>query len=78
MSVELQVYMYDNGSSDNSRDILKKFELSEFVHVRDWDHIGAQTEALNDCLSRFRHTARSIMDRHQWCMQVKKGRRHCS
>ncbi|CAM9267501.1 unnamed protein product [Laminaria digitata] len=53
-----KVYMYDNGSLDNSRALLKKYESSGFVHVRDWRHEGAQTEALNDCLCRFRHTTR--------------------
>ncbi|CAM9524026.1 unnamed protein product [Laminaria digitata] len=53
-----KVYMYDNGSSDNSRNVLNKYEASGFVHVRDWRRKGAQTEALNDCLCRFRHTAR--------------------
>ncbi|CAN0125964.1 unnamed protein product, partial [Scytosiphon promiscuus] len=55
-----KVYMYDNGSSDESREILKKFERSHFVEVREWPHQGAQTEALNDCLSRFRHKTRWI------------------
>ncbi|CAB1103584.1 unnamed protein product [Ectocarpus sp. CCAP 1310/34] len=53
-----RVYLYDNGSSDRSRDLLRKFERSKFVQVRDWPYDGAQTEALNDCLCRFRHTAR--------------------
>ncbi|CAM9566078.1 unnamed protein product [Ectocarpus fasciculatus] len=53
-----RVYLYDNGSSDKSRDLLRKFERSKFVQVRDWPYNGAQTEALNDCLCRFRHTAR--------------------
>lgn len=55
-----QVYLYDNGSSDKSRDLLRRFERSKFVQVRDWPYDGAQTEALNDCLCRFRHTARYV------------------
>lgn len=50
--------MYDNGSTDKSRSVLSKYEESGFVHVRDWPHQGAQTEALNDCLCRFRHSTR--------------------
>lgn len=50
--------MYDDGSSDESRERLRKHEMSGYVHVRDWHHRGAQTEALNDCLCRYRHTAR--------------------
>jgi len=57
-SHQLQVYLYDNGSTDESRTLLRKYELSKFVHVRDWPYDGAQTEALNDCLCRFRHTTR--------------------
>ncbi|CAN0450946.1 unnamed protein product [Ectocarpus sp. 12 AP-2014] len=53
-----KVYMYDNNSSDKSRPTLRKFELSQFVQVLDWPHEGGQTEALNDCLCRFRHTTR--------------------
>lgn len=53
-----QVYMYDNRSSDKSRDVLRKYEEDGFVLVRDWNVDGAQTEALNDCLYRFRHATR--------------------
>ncbi|CAM9535247.1 unnamed protein product, partial [Hapterophycus canaliculatus] len=52
------VYLYDNGSTDESRDLLRKYERSNFVEVRDWPYRGAQTQALNDCLCRFRHSAR--------------------
>ncbi|CAM9178953.1 unnamed protein product [Ectocarpus sp. 12 AP-2014] len=50
--------MYDNNSSDKSRQTLRRFELSKFVQVLDWPYEGGQTEALNDCLCRFRHTTR--------------------
>eukprot|EP00752_Nemacystus_decipiens_P016051 g14350.t1 len=53
-----KVYLYDNGSSDRSREVVRSFEMSRFVEVRNWPHDGAQTEALNDCLCRFRHTTR--------------------
>lgn len=53
--------MYDNDSSDQSRGILRKHQESGFVSVRDWHHQGAQTEALNDCLCRFRHASRYVL-----------------
>lgn len=53
--------MYDNNSSDQSRAILRKHEQSGLVLVRDWPHEGGQTEALNDCLCRYRHAARCTL-----------------
>eukprot|EP00903_Cladosiphon_okamuranus_P013281 g12381.t1 len=53
-----KIHLYDNDSTDKSRSLLKKYERSKFVQIHDWPHKGAQTEALNDCLCRFRHATR--------------------
>eukprot|EP00752_Nemacystus_decipiens_P015810 g14120.t1 len=53
-----KIHLYDNDSTDKSRSLLKKYERSKFVQIHDWPHNGAQTEALNDCLCRFRHATR--------------------
>lgn len=58
--IELQIHLYDNGSTDKSRSLLKKYEQSKFVQIHDWPHTGSQTEALNDCLCRFRHATRCV------------------
>ncbi|CAM9112948.1 unnamed protein product [Discosporangium mesarthrocarpum] len=53
-----KVYMYDNGSTDESSAVLAGYVSSGFALIIDWPHAGAQTQALNDCLRRFGHSTR--------------------
>jgi Glycosyltransferase family 92 len=52
-----RMFLYDNGSTDDHRDVLAPYQEQGLVVVHDWPQWPAQVEAYNDCLAR--HTTES-------------------
>jgi len=53
-------YLYDNGSSDSSRETLFPWISRGLVTLIDWPGVAEQVRAYNDCVRRFRNQARWI------------------
>lgn len=54
-------YLYDNGSTDDSADVLAPYRADGTVDVRSWPvpyHLGAPRQAYSDCLARVRGQVR--------------------
>jgi glycosyltransferase involved in cell wall biosynthesis len=53
-------YLYNNGSTDNFREVLEPWVQRGIVTLFDWMDEGGQVAAFNDCVRRFRMQARWI------------------
>ena len=53
-------YLYNNGSTDNFREVLEPWIRRGVVTLRDWHKEGGQVGAFNDCIRRFRMQSRWI------------------
>ena len=53
-------FLYDNGSDDNSRDIISSWPNQSMITVIDWPGSGMQIHAYNNMLEKHR-------DRDEWC-----------
>jgi Glycosyltransferase family 92 len=53
-------FLYDNGSTDESNEVLAPYVEAGFVEIHDWPGEGRQHQALTDCLARHRDDARWI------------------
>ena len=53
-------FLYDNGSTDSSRDVLAPYVKAGVVDVHPWPGKGRQAAAFTDCVERHRDDARWI------------------
>lgn len=53
-------YLYDNGSDDESLEVLRPYMERKIVTLTSWPEKHAQVEAYNDCYNRFRHESHWI------------------
>jgi hypothetical protein len=51
-------YLYDNGSNDDTREVLAPYIAAGVVELTDWPERGAQGGAFRDCLRRHRDDVR--------------------
>jgi Glycosyltransferase family 92 len=53
-------FLYDNGSTDESRDVLAPYVAAGDVELEDWPGVGQQNVVYRDCVSRRRDESRWI------------------
>ena len=62
-------HLYDNGSTDNHREVLEPYVREGFVEITDWPIHPGQIPAYEHCLKRVRHKARwlAFFDIDEFC-----------